>query len=340
MCHSKVNHSVGDLTVKNRFAASLAAVGMGLALSLPASAGISWFYPYTSFEDDNLDYFQDLYNAGGVACGGTTGVTCNGTLDVGDVFKSVAEWNTTFDPLTAGTDSSVAPAEVTAYAEARIKTLVDLGNGTANITLEANTADGLGVVVWLYEDPLTGGTTDLDVINSTCGTLAQCRAAAEDGNLLATAGFSGDLDEIWRITAVPLNPYFLLTVASGTATGSYQFGIAILQDNTGRNLAEQPCTPGLDCAGPLGGPALGDGMVYVVGSGSFVGGCGLPGSNPSGGTTPVCTLTGLTPNADGLFARSDTDFQVAPTKVPEPGTLGLLGLGVALLGLGARRRKA
>jgi hypothetical protein len=170
-----------------------------------------------------------------------------------------------------------------------------------------------GTTVAIFQD----FSPDLTLDNGTCGTVAQCTAAAglgqtDGSNLWATIGFFGDPDEAWVST--PVNPGALLLsnihqAGSSISLGSFSFAQSLGINNTGHVLDETvPCFP--FCA-----PG-GNGLVDVTGNGQILGGSGL--------------------NFANWDARSKADATVEPA-IPDPGSLALLG--IALAGFATLRRR-
>lgn len=282
----------------------LAPLALGLSLFSGSAFAITLFQPITLFEDDDLDYF--LYDA-----------DSNGLLDVGDRLATVFEVNQTSGIFLGQGPVQIGPnEELTGIAALEVRSLEDPENDGLfdfyfgpisvglNTLLSADVVQGAageGAIVAMYLDQ----SPDLNVINGSCGTLAQCIAAATDGTVFEVDGFSGDAADLWFAGDVSPSPASLLTVAAATKVGVVNFNLETFQ-------AAVPLTD-----------------TRLIGSGDLLGGQGLDSTllsnGGAGSTNPV-------------FARSDFDLQ---KNIPEPVPLALLGIG--LLGLGARsaaRRRA
>ena len=278
----------------------LSAIGLGLALaSSPASALIQYYFPVTAFQDDDLDFIVDNNQ--------------NGVADIGDRIITVFEYSNTQGVLIGQGPTAIAPEELTGVSDVTV--VGQVGNTFILAPTVGGLLSGFGAgtaaAVW------TDATPDLNVINSGCGTQAQCLALAglggTDGSTLyATFGFFGDPDANW--TATPVGSAFTLstlqTGGSSSVFGSFNYALQVGINNTGFTFGLQSCAP-------FCGPG-GDGLIQVTGSGNVLGGQGL---DPTQWT-----------------ARSDNDTQLVP--IPEPGTLALFGLALGGLGLLRRRKNA
>jgi len=290
-----------------KLVSALAAIGFGVGLTLsagPASAVVEIFSPITAFQDDDLDFVVDNQPVGTVG---------NGIISVGDRIISVIKFGNTQGIIGGQGPTPISGEEITGVADITVAAV--LGDGT--LVFAPSGAAGLlsafaaGTMVALWRDP----ANDLDVINSNCGTRANCILNAGLGEgvpLYLTAGNFGDTDFFW--TSLPgAGGENIATVQNGgssTAYGAFSFGLQPGINNTGLNLGLQSCLP--FCAG-----GLDDNMIQITGSGNILGGQGLL---PAQWT-----------------ARSDNDFQIRP--IPEPGSLALLGLALAAAGWGPLRRK-
>jgi hypothetical protein len=289
---------------------AVAAMGLGLMLaSAPAAAAVTWYNPITAFEDDNIDTFIDNDK--------------NGSLSVGDRLVSIFKFNSTSGIFAGQGPSAIGPShELTGVSDITITGAVLNGSTIAGLpsydfTFGASAGGyitggagsvaniaGAMAVFWLDDSP------NLTVINGACGTLASCLGAASDGlpNPWLAVGTQGDDDAYW-VASGAANIAGLAGLPSTSKVADVNFNLNILENNTGQNFALQDCVPiGANCGD-------GDGKVLLIGSADILGGQGL---------------------VNGWGARSDTDFQLA--RVPEPGSLALLAMGLLAAGVASRKR--
>jgi hypothetical protein len=163
-----------------------------------------------------------------------------------------------------------------------------------------------GAMVAFFEDAAPG---DYD----RTGTIAQAETSATGGTLVMQIGLSGlDPDEQWAASNAPTNVANLANIPPPTTLGTFDFGLAILFNTLFPNFTQvdAPCVIFGTCG--VGG----NGLVDISGTGTIQG---------SRGTDTEYDGTG---NID-LFFR----------PIPEPGTLGMLGIGLLGLGVFMRTRQ-
>ena len=318
------------MNMKKCAAALAVAAGLSLAAA-PALAGVTLYMPMTEFQDDDLEWHHDAQVDGSIV--GTNG---DGFLDVGERLTGVYEIHDTKDliggataPVTAG-----GGMEVTGVFDIIVgsKTLVvPVGPGIPvalyNFTFIPNTGPAgpgnwmaaagasAGSMATIYRGP---GGVDIDVLEATCASEVVCIAEASDNTYWGSFGFNPlapDLDNGWLlslaaddITGTPLGVAFLPSTSG--VPGDTNFSLSLIDNPFGTFVPSgMPCNP---LSGPGCFTPLGDGLVGVSGTGSFVGGAS---------------------NSNLSFAASDFRFGIG---IPEPGTMLLFGMG--LLGIGAMRK--
>lgn len=301
------------MSFKNIFSAKAIAGAIGLTAALAAgsaSAGINWGTPLTLFEDDDLDFL--------IQTGGET----DGIIREGDILVAILEFNTA-----NGVD--ITNDELTGIAVIEVIAFTDLdGVGGDNDIVFGPATDGFnavtglnvtgggageGAMIAFWEDPSEDLVIDAGSIlagTESCQDLTTCINQASNGDDWLTLGFAADPDNFW----VALNAETDTNIVAGAPLvnefAAVNTALSILDNQTGQELI----LDSISCA-PLCG--AGNGLADFVAGGSVKGGGG-------GGQ-----------NGGEWTATSDFDAILA--RVPVPGTVALLGLG--LLGLGATRRR-
>ena len=158
-----------------------------------------------------------------------------------------------------------------------------------------------GTMVILYEDPIAEYTR-------LGPTIPGLKALITDVPPVMELGFLAGAGNFWETSLITSDPGDATTTAAGVALGTFTAGLSL----TGLNLlfGDNDLVP---CSNPFGPQA---GLYDFCASGSVLGTAGI--------VTPY-------------QAFDNVDFVFHP--VPEPGILGLFGIGLLGLGFFARRRR-
>jgi hypothetical protein len=322
-----------------------AVIGLGLlGASATAQAYQAW-----DFQDDSIEFILRENPAGGF-----TTVT-GGPAQKGDIFVAIFEF-TTASATPPGVSLIPPGKELTGVSVIQLDTdnplttpfwsfkpytggmnsILSLIGSSAPSVVGGNAGGGAVAAMWLNDanpanhapsfagdrnlrldaaDPVYGNTTN-------CTSLVDCLQQASLGTLFQVDGLWGvdqadrnDPDNFWKGTILLAGGGNYSTVKSGaknTQFVSVAAGLSNLYNVVTPVLLQDIISGEPTGCGPLG--AL-DNCVQATLTGQILGGAGL---------------------VNGAVGRNDIDGRKL-VAVPEPATLGLLGLG--LLGLGLLRRR-
>jgi hypothetical protein len=248
----------------------------------------------------------------------------NGFLDVGDTLRGVFQIETRED-LQAPNSGTVVYGgggvnELTGIFEISVVSRTQVSNGDDGIA--GNADDRYNFTFGVYapfqaEFGLNAGTMAVFFEDTTpdfdrTGTIATAEATSTNGTKVVEIGFTGDLDEAWNASNAPQDPSLGAGVPQGTGLGTFNFSLGFLYNVLFGAAA------GVD-AGACFPLCAGDGLVGINASGGISGTRGSDAEND-------------------IFNNVDMVFR----PLPEPGTLGMLGLGLVAMGfiLRTRQRKS
>jgi len=231
--------------------------------------------------------------------GGTTTYGADGVNELSGIF----EIEVATIKVTDDPDGSCSVATCDAVGDSLT------GDETADYTFTSYTAfntefslSGTTMVVF-FED----STPDFD----RTGTIANAETTATNGTKVVEIGFSGDVDEFWLATDVPTNTTLAGSVPAGTGIGGFNLALGFLYNTLfGGWLQVTTGCPIFPATCP------GDALVDIRGQGGVLG--------TDGATT-------------GYDVFDNVDLVFRP--IPEPGTLGMLGIGLLGLGFFLRTRQ-
>lgn len=233
----------------------------------------------------------------------------NATLDIGDSLRGIFS----IGDITSGGGAPVQIGGVTAFNELtglfQVKVVTKVATATAglfNYTFGFDSAfgQGAGVFAVLRDDPGRNFRRENCLIN----TFAGCEATAIDGPVWATLGMGANT--FWSAFNANDTPGQGAILPLGTPLGTFGLGLDFITNNTMFNWQK------VRCVGPTGAV-----LVDVCGQG------GILATGSAGGDS-------ITP----FEIFNNVDFTA--NRIPEPGSMALVGLALLGLSLAGRGKKA
>ena len=235
----------------------------------------------------------------------------NGKLDVGDSLRGIL----TIGDIT-GTGAAVPIGagspfnELTGLFQVVVtsKTLVSGSNFNYTFGFDTLFGQGAGVFGVLYDD----AAKDYRRANCLVNTVAGCESTATGGPVWAKIGAGANT--FWSASNANETPGIGATLPFGTPLGTFGLGLDFLTNNTGFTWNKVDCF---------------DTTTGVFSSVDF---CGQGGILATGRSRPGSTAN--TP----FDIFDNVDFTA--NRVPEPGSMALVGVALLGLSLAGRRKKA
>jgi len=252
-----------------------------------------------TFQDTDVERILRPDGAGGFT------VVTSGQLQVNDIIETAAVWDSVNGGSVAATVGNFT-YDLMAYSRIRIAAIANCVGTLCDLTFASGFADGQTAAQVFEADP---GPLALQPFSaaSAGGTAASQIAAITTGtSLLFAAGF-GQADDFWTSADAETNLNLFAGLPSSSQVGVGNFGLS--QIGPGLIVVEDNLIPATDLI------------------------TGLTTLHAFGGNTSVFGLE-VNTITDWLVSSNTT---VKFATVPEPGTIGLIGLALAAAGVATRR---
>ena len=235
----------------------------------------------------------------------------NGTLDVGDSLRgifSIGDITGTGAAVPIGAGSPVN--ELTGLFQVVVTGKTPAGGPNFNYTFgfDALFGQGAGVIGVLYDD----AAKNYRRANCLVNTVAGCESTATGGTVWAKIGAGANT--FWSASVANQTPGVGAILPFGTPLGTFGLGLDFITNNTGFTWNKVDC------------------FDTTTGVTSSVDICGQGGVLATGRSRPGSTAN--TP----FDIFDNVDFTA--NRVPEPGSMALVGVALLGLSLAARRKKS